>query len=102
MCLIYGRLPRGIYAQWQLTGQHRCGLCRRLGDLKNGEEKTFLVGESAARVFVIADKLSKNYCNEFYPLPEGEEDVVLTGKNCFNLSAGRLAVSSFCSSICSG
>ena len=63
--------------------------CRKLGELKNGEEKTFLVDERAARVFVIADKLSKNYCNEFYPLPEGEEDVVLTGKNCFNLSAGN-------------
>ena len=63
--------------------------CRKLGDLKNGEEKTFLVSESAARVYVIADKLSKNYCNEFYPLPEGEEDVVLTGKNCFNPAVGN-------------
>ena len=63
--------------------------CRKLGDLKNGEEKTFLVSESAARVYVIADKLSKNYCNEFYPLPEGEEDVFLSGKNRFNPGAGN-------------
>ena len=40
--------------------------CRKIGDLKNGEEKTFQIGEQEAKVFVIADKLSKNYCNEYY------------------------------------
>lgn len=63
--------------------------CRKLGDLKNGEEKTFLVTESAARVYIIADKLSKQYCNEFYPLPEGDADVFLSGKNRFNPGAGN-------------
>lgn len=56
-------------------------LCRKLGDLKNGEEKTFSVGEEAAKVYVIADKLSKEYSNDFYQLPEGTEDVRLTGRN---------------------
>lgn len=55
--------------------------CRKLGDLKNGEEKTFCVGEEAAKIYVIADKLSKEYCNEFYQLPEGTDDVRLTGRN---------------------
>ena len=42
--------------------------CRKLGTLKNGEEKTFQIDKSAAKVFVIADALSKNYCNEYYQL----------------------------------
>ena len=63
--------------------------CRKLGDLKNGEEKTFEIGDGAAKIFVIADKLSKNFCNEFYELPEGQEDIFLTGKNYFNLASGN-------------
>lgn len=63
--------------------------CRKLGTLKNGQEKTFVISESAAKVFIIADKLSKGYCSEYYPLPEGTEDVVLTGRNRFNLAAGN-------------
>lgn len=63
--------------------------CRKLGDLKNNEEKTFEIGEEAAKVFVIADKLSKEYCNEFYELPAGEDDVYLSGKNRFNLANGN-------------
>ena len=63
--------------------------CRKLGDLKNGEEKTFEIGEQAAKVFVIIDNLSKNYCNEFYELPEGQEDIYLSGKNRFNPASGN-------------
>ena len=63
--------------------------CRKLGDLKNGEEKTFEISEQSAKVFVIADKLSKNYCNEFYELPEGQEDITLSGKNHFNPANGN-------------
>lgn len=63
--------------------------CRKIGSLKNGEEKTFQIEECAAKVFVIADKLSKDYCNEYYQLPEGQEDVSLSGKNKFNLANGN-------------
>ena len=63
--------------------------CRKLGDLKNGEEKTFSIGCEEAKVFVIADKLSAKVSNEFYPLPAGEEDVHLTGKNHFHPGAGN-------------
>ncbi len=63
--------------------------CRKLGTLKNGEEKTFEIGCEAAKVFVIADKLSKGYCNEYYSLPGGEEDIALTGKNEFNPATGN-------------
>lgn len=58
--------------------------CRKLGELKNGEEQTFRIGDQAARIYVISDKLSKEYCNEYYQLPEGQEDVVLTGQNQFS------------------
>jgi len=63
--------------------------CRKIGDLKNGEEKTFQIGEQEAKIFVIADTLSKNFCNEFYQLPEGSEDIFLSGKNKFNPASGN-------------
>lgn len=63
--------------------------CRKIGTLKNGEEKTFQIGEQAAKVFVIADGLSKGFCNEFYQLPEGNEDIILTGKNRYNPARGN-------------
>ena len=63
--------------------------CRKLGDIKNGEEKTFEIGEEAARIFVIADKLSKDYCNDVYELPAGAEDISLTGKNQMNPANGN-------------
>lgn len=63
--------------------------CRKLGDLKNGEEQTFLITEQAARVYVIADKLSRNYSNDYYPIPAGWDPVFLSGKNCYNPGAGN-------------
>ena len=63
--------------------------CTQLGDLKNGEEKTFIIGEGQAKVFVIADSLSKGFCNEFYQLPEGQENIFLSGKNKFNPVSGN-------------
>lgn len=63
--------------------------CRKLGDIKNGEEKSFEIGNNAMKVFVIADKLSKGYCNEFVNIPEGEEDVSLSGRPRFNLFNGN-------------
>ena len=63
--------------------------CRKIGEIKNGEEKTFVIGEESAKVFVIADKLSRNYCNEFYQLPAGQEDVFLSGKCHLNPGRGN-------------
>lgn len=63
--------------------------CRKIGTLKNGEEKTFPIENNEAKVFVIADTMSKNFCNEYYQLPEGEEDIYLTGKNIFNPANGN-------------
>lgn len=63
--------------------------CRKLGEIKNGEEKTFSIGSGEAKVFAIADKLSRGYCNDYYPLPAGDEDVNLTGKMHYNPGAGN-------------
>jgi len=63
--------------------------CRKLGDLKNGEEKTFVIDGEARRVYVIADQLSKGFSNEFYQLPAGGEDISLSGRNRFNLANGN-------------
>ena len=63
--------------------------CRKIGELKNGEEKTFPIEEREAKIFVIADKISKDFCNEYYQLPEGQEDIFLSGKNKFNPAAGN-------------
>lgn len=63
--------------------------CRKLGSLKNNEEKTFQIEEREAKVFVIADKISKDYCNEYYQLSGGQEDIFLSGKNKFNPANGN-------------
>ena len=63
--------------------------CRKLGDLKNGEEKTFSISCDEARIYVIADTLSKNFCNEFYCIPAGYEDVYLSGQNRYNPANGN-------------
>lgn len=57
---------------------------RKLGDIKNGEQKTFEVDDTPARVYVIADKLSKGYCNEYYTLPEGSDNIYLEGACKYN------------------
>ena len=63
--------------------------CRKLGTIKNGEEKSFLIDNEAVKVFVIADKLSKDYCNEFYKVPEGQEDIYISGKCKYNPANGN-------------
>ena len=63
--------------------------CRKIGDLKNGEEKSFQIDEHEMKVYVIVDNLSKDYCNDFYQLSAGQEDVFLSGKNKFNPANGN-------------
>lgn len=75
---------------------HECGSlmiggvpCRLLGTLKNGEEVSFEIGFDAAKLFVVGDKLTRNLFNECYPLPEGTDDLHLSGKNHYNPSVGN-------------
>lgn len=63
--------------------------CRKLGTLKNGEQKTFQIDDTGAKIYVIADKLSKNFTNEFFEIPAGTEDISLSGKNHYNPFAGN-------------
>lgn len=61
--------------------------CRKLGSIKNGEQKTFEIGDEQQQIFLIVDKLSKNYCNASMAIPEGQEDVSLSGKHYFVLGS---------------
>ena len=63
--------------------------CRKLGELKNGEEKTFSIEEEAVKLFAIADKASRGICNEVVPLPAGSEDITLSGRNHFHPGKGN-------------
>ena len=63
--------------------------CRKLGDLLNGETKSFVVDSTPARVFVIADKMSKNFCNDFYQLDAGDDEISLSGQNKYNPVTGN-------------
>lgn len=58
--------------------------CRKIGELKNGEQQTFMIGDEKLRIYVIADKLSKNYCYDFYEVPEGTENIFLSGSCKYN------------------
>ena len=58
--------------------------CRKIGDLKNGEEKTFQIGEEEAKIFIITDKSNKAYRKDHYLLPKGQEDIFLSGKCKFD------------------
>lgn len=63
--------------------------CRKLGDLKNGETAIFPIRNQAAKIFVIADKISRNYAYDCYPLSAGTDDVILSGKNKYHPGAGN-------------
>ena len=62
--------------------------CRKLGELKNGGEQSFAIGDEAAKIYVIADRLTKGLSGEYFQLPEGDEDVVLTGQYQTTLGGG--------------
>lgn len=53
---------------------------KKLGDLKNGEAKTFQVTEDAAKIIVVSEREGRNSRWGYYMLEQGTEDVVLTGK----------------------
>ena len=60
--------------------------CRKIGDLKNGETKTFSIGTREAKVFVIPSKSVKYFCNDYYPLSEGHTDISLSGHYKYTLT----------------
>ena len=63
--------------------------CRKVGEMKNGEQTTFQLGDEETRLFVINGQASKNYCVEMYRLPAGNTDAFLGGVCKFNPAAGN-------------
>lgn len=63
--------------------------CRKLGELRNGDKQVFEIGDEELKLFVIADMISKSFCNEFYRIPAGKKDISLSGKNRFNPASGN-------------
>lgn len=63
--------------------------CRKLGVLKNGKELTVSIPDGAVRIYAIADKLSKGFCYDYYDIPEGQENVQISGKTHYNPFAGN-------------
>ncbi|MGM9642646.1 MAG: hypothetical protein ACI3XI_05490 [Eubacteriales bacterium] len=63
--------------------------CRLVAYVKNGETVSFEIGNEATKIYVIADKMSKNYCNDYYPVPEGDADLEIGGKCTYNPGLGN-------------
>lgn len=63
--------------------------CRLVAYVKNGETVSFEIGNEATKIYVIADKMSKNYCNDYYPVPEGDADLEIGGKCKYNPALGN-------------
>lgn len=74
-----------VYGDRQIDGYP----CRLIGHVKNGEQKTFYIGEYALRIFVIADSLVKGRSSDFYPIPAGTQDVYLSGRTYYNPTNGN-------------
>jgi len=62
--------------------------CRKIGTLKNGEEKSFEITDARQRVYVVSDVLAKKISNDYYEIPEGAEDVYLSGVRSYNPATG--------------
>lgn len=63
--------------------------CKLLGKLKNNSRETFEIGNESCKLFAIYDKVSKGICNDFYVIPEGEEDHYVSGIAHFNPFMGN-------------
>lgn len=63
--------------------------CRKIGELANGERKTFEIEETQAKVFAIPDNARQDVCNEYYQLPEGASPVFLSGQNRIHPTDGH-------------
>lgn len=56
--------------------------CRKIGSLKNGETQTFQLPEGEQELFLIVDKVSKDYCYARAAVP-AEGDAEFSGKHHF-------------------
>lgn len=58
--------------------------CRKIGVIHNDESVTFDIDNNVNRVFVIADKGTRDLCNDSVHIAAGDTDVELRGKCKFN------------------
>ncbi len=81
-----------IYVHDELTGDTKINgdKCYKLGVLKNGEEKTFTIGDEETKIYVVGDKLSRNLTNEVCYIPAGYENVYLMGECKYNPFGGNI------------
>ncbi len=87
-----GRFTRAkVYVCDEVTGDTKINgdKCCKLGELKNGEENTFVIGDAETKIYVIQDKLSKNMCNEVCYIPAGVENIYLMGECKYNPFGGN-------------
>ncbi len=80
-----------VYIHDELTGDTKINgdKCYKLGSLKNGEEKTFTIGDEETKIYVVADKLSMKLTNEVCYIPAGFENVYLMGECKYNPIGGN-------------
>ena len=55
--------------------------CRKLGEVKNGGELTVEIDEEMHTIYAIVDVITKDTCVDKAEIPEGTEDIVVSGKN---------------------
>lgn len=63
--------------------------CRKLGELKNGEEKTFSIGNEQLKLFIIGDAMTRDFCMDWKNIPAGANDLRFSGKNTFDPQNGN-------------
>lgn len=63
--------------------------CRKLGILKNGEEAVFQIPDEEVQIYIVGDKMTKSFCNEFVKIPAGNVDVYFLGKCKYNPFMGN-------------
>lgn len=61
--------------------------CKYIGTLFNGKTNTFLIPKTKTKLFAISGSFSKDFSNDLYVIPEGEQEVFLSGKVSFDLRA---------------
>lgn len=54
--------------------------CRKIGEIKNGEQQSFMIGDEKLRIYIMSMKIDKNICPDFYEIPAGTENIFLTCK----------------------
>ena len=60
--------------------------CRKIGEIKNGEEKTFEIGEEKQKIFIVFELLLKDTFHTSITIEAGQEDVSLSGKHYYSVS----------------